>query len=129
MLILLIVIILFNLKINYRNYFPSFNYRNSIRRDNFACEGKCRYDAICFLRKGHHNATLCNHLFPSYDSNMKRNPYESPVGRIKPTVTNKEQLEQQQQQLYTEIMMFLRKKLRSFILKRFLQLFIFPPTN
>ncbi|VDK89165.1 unnamed protein product [Litomosoides sigmodontis] len=98
--------------------------RNSVRRDNFACEGKCRYDAICILRKGHHNATLCNHLFPSYSSsNIKGDPYKSSLGKMKTTVTDNEQL---QQQHYTEIMILLRKKLRSFILKRFLRLFLFP---
>ncbi|VDN43525.1 unnamed protein product [Gongylonema pulchrum] len=36
--------------------------RNSNRQDNFICEGKCRFESLCFLRKGHHNETLCNHI-------------------------------------------------------------------
>ncbi|CAG9535750.1 unnamed protein product [Cercopithifilaria johnstoni] len=97
--------------------------RNSMRRDNVVCEGKCRYDFTCILRKGHHNTTLCNHL-PSYDSNIKQNSYKSSeiagnTEKLKFTVTGN-------QQEHAEIMMLLKKKLRSFIMRRFFQLFLFP---
>ncbi|VDO55733.1 unnamed protein product [Onchocerca flexuosa] len=101
--------------------------KNSLRRDDFICEEKCRYNTLCFLRKGHHNATLCSHLTPH--SSIKRNPYNSSgiadkIGGMMDMVDPATVAEQQQQ--YAEIMMLLKKKLRSYIMKRFLQLFLFP---
>uniref|UniRef100_A0A8R1XMU1 Sphingomyelin phosphodiesterase n=1 Tax=Onchocerca volvulus TaxID=6282 RepID=A0A8R1XMU1_ONCVO len=100
--------------------------RNSHRQDNLICEGKCRYNSLCFLRKGHHNATLCSH-FARYSS-IKQNPYKSSgiadkIGTMVNMVGPATVTEQQQ---YAEIMTVLKKKLRSYIMKRFLQLFLFP---
>ncbi|KAM3721915.1 Sphingomyelin phosphodiesterase [Dirofilaria immitis] len=100
--------------------------RNSNRQDNFICEGKCRYNSLCSLRKGHHNTTLCSHL-SSY-SNVKRNSYKSSriVNHVEETMNVVNPVTVTKQQQYVEIMMLLKKKLRSHIMKRFLQLFLFP---
>lgn len=55
-----------------------FFFRNSFRRENFTCDSKCRYEALCFLREGHHNKTLCSHIGIKYGniySIKKRTPY------------------------------------------------------
>ncbi|VIO95403.1 Uncharacterized protein BM_BM1724 [Brugia malayi] len=113
-------------KIIYEKSIYSRFVRNSIRRDNFICERKCRYNLLCNLRKGHHNMTLCNHLpFPRNSRNFKSYlSYKLPgtvdnVGKTTLTITK-----QQQQQQYANINMLLKKKLRSYILKRFFQLFL-----
>uniref|UniRef100_A0A9J2P5J3 Sphingomyelin phosphodiesterase n=1 Tax=Ascaris lumbricoides TaxID=6252 RepID=A0A9J2P5J3_ASCLU len=36
--------------------------KNSVRRDDYLCEGKCRFELLCQLRRGHRNATLCSHI-------------------------------------------------------------------
>ncbi|VDK44832.1 unnamed protein product [Anisakis simplex] len=53
--------------------------KNSVRRDDYTCEGKCRHELLCALRSGHHNETsLCSHIgqqyfkFNAYQLNDKR---------------------------------------------------------
>lgn len=94
-----------------------------MRHDDFVCDGKCRYHLTCMLRKGHHNKTLCNHL-PSYENSIKRNPYKSSgSGDSIRKVQHNTVMKKEEQ--YNEIITLLKTKLRSFILKRFLQLFVF----
>lgn len=99
-------------------------FRNGQRRDDVVCEGKCRYETLCALRKGHHNMALCDHLpsyrFPNFKENPKESAGISKYDKAAHTVI-KQQLEEQQ---HEGIAVLLKKSLRSYIMKRFLQLFV-----
>lgn len=101
--------------------------RNSNRQDNFVCEGKCRLDSLCFLRKGHHNATLCNHI--QFQDN--RHVYSYPRNPYKFTRPSDDFLSQKmkltsagKEKLLRECKDLLSKKLRAHVLKQFIKLFL-----
>ncbi|KHN87162.1 Sphingomyelin phosphodiesterase 1, partial [Toxocara canis] len=55
--------------------------KNSVRRDDYVCEGKCRFELLCDLRRGHHNSTLCSHIgrqratFSKYPLHLQKRPH------------------------------------------------------
>ncbi|VDM99911.1 unnamed protein product, partial [Thelazia callipaeda] len=68
-------------RIIYEPLFYNKFIRNSNRRDDFICDRECRFDSLCFLRKGHHNDTLCQYLLSG--SNTRNQFYPHPLNPFK----------------------------------------------
>lgn len=94
-------------------------FRNSVRRDDYKCDSKCRYKTICTLKKAHHNTELCSHV-AGYDQ----------FARIKTLFSRKKLLETEQYfrttsdayQMLSEMSQKFSRDAKSALKKKFLNL-------